>query len=112
MKHQQVQHLLIQLRYELKAIDLWQAHPPATEALQSTQPFAVDTLSFHQWLQFIMIPRMEALIADQQPLPSSMAVSPMAAQVYKGQLKEHRKLIACLRELDVVVSGVDPMQAS
>lgn len=112
MKYQQVQQLLCQLERELKVIDLWQSTPPATQALYSNQPFAVDTLAFHQWVQFIMIPRMQALIAQGQPLPQQMAVSPMAVQVYKGQLKQHRQLIACLREIDRAVTGRDPMQAS
>ncbi|MCC5879418.1 MAG: YqcC family protein [Idiomarina sp.] len=96
----------------MQQLDLWQQQPPSASALQSTQPFAVDTLDFHQWLQFIMIPRLQALLAADQPLPTRMAVSPMAAQVYKGQLKTHRELIVCIRELDILISGVDPMQAS
>lgn len=112
MKYQQVQDLLEQLEAELKAVNLWQQQSPAPEALLSNQPFAVDTLDFHQWIQFIMIPRMQWLIAQRQPLPAQMAVSPMAVQVYKGQLKEHRQVIACLREIDTVVTGNDPMQAS
>ena len=112
MKYQQVQHLLQQLELELKSVGLWQDTPPEAHKLRSTQPFAVDTLAFHQWLQFIMIPRMVELFAQQRALPTQMAVSPMAVQVYKGKLREHRRIIACLRELDTLVSGVDPMQAS
>lgn len=112
MKYQQVQRLLIDLQLELRQLDLWQQDSPPVSALRSTQPFAVDTLEFHQWLQFIMIPRLQAIVIERGPLPANMAVSPMAAQVYKGQLKTYRKLISCLRELDAKVSGVDPMQAS
>lgn len=110
MKYHQAQQLLQQLEHELKTVGLWQETPPDPKKLRSTQPFAVDTLAFHQWLQFIMIPRMEALIVQQRALPTQMAVSPMAMQVYEGRLREHRRVIACLRELDTVVSGVDPMQ--
>ena len=112
MKYQQVQRLLIQLQEELRQLDLWQQQPPPASALRSSQPFAVDTLDFHQWLQFIMIPRLQTIVVERGPLPASMAVSPMAAQVYKGRLKAYRELIACLRELDTLVSGTDPMRAS
>lgn len=112
MKYQHVQRLLIDLQQELRQLDLWQQESPPMNALRSTQPFAVDTLDFHQWLQFIMIPRLQAIVVERGPLPSSMAVSPMAVQVYKGQLKTYRNLISCLRDIDTVVSGVDPMQAS
>lgn len=111
MKYQQVQQLLQQLERELKTVGLWQETPPDPQQLRSTQPFSVDTLAFHQWLQFIMIPRIQALIVQQRALPTAMGVSPMAVQVYKGKLREHRRVIACLRELDTVISGGDPMQA-
>ncbi|RUO32045.1 hypothetical protein CWE12_03395 [Aliidiomarina sedimenti] len=110
VQYQQVQILLVQLQNELRDLQLWQSQAPSAEALQSTQPFAVDTLAFHQWLQFIMIPRMENLVQARRPLPTSMAVSPMAVQVYSGQLKRHRMLINCLRELDQAVTGQDPLQ--
>ena len=112
MKYQQVQQLLQQLELEMKTVGLWQETPPDPHKLLSTQPFAVDTLAFHQWLQFIMIPRMQALIVAQRALPTEMAVSPMAMQVYKGELRKHRRIIECLRELDTVVSGTDPMQTN
>ncbi|MCL5048955.1 YqcC family protein [Aliidiomarina maris] len=112
MKYQQIQQLLEQLSDELKSLQLWQSKPPAAAALRSVEPFAVDTLAFHQWLQFVMIPRMQVLIAQRHPLPDKMAVSPMAVQVYRGELKIHRNLIACLREIDTLVTGVDPLQAS
>ena len=112
MKYQQVQRLLIQLQEELRQLELWQQQSPPASALRSTQPFAVDTLDFHQWLQFVMIPRLQSIVVERGPLPARMAVSPMAVQVYKGQLKEHRELIMCLRELDTFVSGTDPMRAS
>lgn len=105
MQHQQVQHILIRVQDELRALNLWQQSAPPPEALLSTQPFAMDTLSFHQWLQFIMIPRMQTLVVNRLPLPAKMAVSPMAVEVYRGQLTQYRGLIQCLRELDQSVSG-------
>ena len=110
MPHQQVSQLLHEIEQELKQLSLWQSEQPPASTLRSQQPFAVDTLAFHQWLQFIMIPRMHSMVAARQPLPSQVAISPMAAQVYKGQLKQHRLLIGHLRRLDIVLSGKDPLQ--
>ncbi|MEC8429313.1 MAG: YqcC family protein, partial [Pseudomonadota bacterium] len=42
---------LIDLQCELKNLNLWETQRPADEALASTQPFCIDTLSFPQWLQ-------------------------------------------------------------
>ncbi len=92
--------LLNQLRTLLKEQKLWQVEPPAAELLQSTEPFAVDTLEFHQWLQFIMIPEFEHRIEHNLPLPSSFAVSPMATECWRGCWGERRQLILTLRQLD------------
>lgn len=109
MQYQQTTLILQQLQNELEKLSLWQAEPPALSALQSTQPFAVDTLNFHQWLQFIMIPRMHTMVRNQQPLPTDIATSPMAAQVYKDSLDTHHELIRILRKLDILLSNKDPL---
>lgn len=106
-QRQHVQILLIQVQKELKTLNLWQSSAPAEEALQSTEPFAMDTLDFHQWLQFIMIPRIQSLLTNRLPLPDKMAISPMAIEVYRGQLRPFRELILSLRTLDQVISGED-----
>ena len=50
-----VTHILEQLELELKQRSLWQMAPPTAEAMASTLPFCMDTLDFHQWLQFVLI---------------------------------------------------------
>ncbi|RUO25404.1 hypothetical protein CWE09_01320 [Aliidiomarina minuta] len=109
MHYQQTTIILQQLQDALKELSLWQPEQPSPEALQSTQPFAVDTLDFHQWLQFIMIPRMQNMVDKQQPLPTSIAISPMAVQVYKDSLDTHHELIRILRKLDILLSDQDPL---
>ena len=43
-------HLLL-IERELVVQGWWDDEPPSDEALASTVPFAVDTLSFEQWLR-------------------------------------------------------------
>ncbi len=50
--------LLTALEHELQQRQLWQDILPPDEALASSEPFCVDTLTFPQWLQFIFIPKM------------------------------------------------------
>ncbi|WP_199609301.1 YqcC family protein [Flocculibacter collagenilyticus] len=98
MKHQQTANLLIQLTEELNALKLWQSTPPTQEALRSQQPFCYDTLRFEQWLQFIFIPRMTMLVEQKQPLPTSIAIAPMAEET--EHLKEYSSLILICRQFD------------
>ncbi|HLV48025.1 MAG TPA: YqcC family protein [Aliidiomarina sp.] len=100
----QTTELLTQLRDLLQEHELWEAEPPAPERLQSTEPFAVDTLEFHQWLQFIMIPQFEHRIEHNLALPRGFAVSPMAEECWRGCWGERRQLILTLREFDELFS--------
>jgi len=104
-----VQQLLIDIEGELKRLDLWQSSRPSAAALESQQPFAMDTLEFHQWLQFIMLPRLQALIDGRHPLPKNIAVSPMATHVYRHELDMHYALITHIQQLDMTLSGRDPL---
>ncbi|TNH07559.1 YqcC family protein [Testudinibacter sp. TR-2022] len=69
------QHLQ-QLQYNLQQLALWQTSPPEQERLQSEQPFHLDTLEPYEWLQWIFIPRMHALLDAEAPLPSKIAITP------------------------------------
>jgi len=77
--------LLRSLEAELRVQGRWDDTPPPPEALHSSQPFACDTLSLDQWLQWILLPGLDALLAQQLPLPTACAVRPMAEEVYRQQ---------------------------
>jgi len=57
-----VKALLGELETELKQQQLWAAAPPDAAALASTLPFCYDTMPLENWLQFIFLPRMQALL--------------------------------------------------
>ena len=60
MRNQTKQHLE-QLQITMKKLNLWQTMPPAAEAFLSEEPFSIDTMSAEEWLQWVFIPRMQAL---------------------------------------------------
>jgi uncharacterized protein YqcC (DUF446 family) len=78
----QVAALLIDIEAQLRQLNLWQSTPPPSQALASSQPFAVDTMGFGEWLQFIFLPRMYDLLAAQGPLPTECAIAPMASEYF------------------------------
>lgn len=97
---QTIADLLVDIEYELHALGLWQAEPIAPAALRSQLPFAVDTMNFAQWLQFIFLPRMNWLIAQQQALPLNSALAPMAEQYFAELPLPGAALIGYLHRLD------------
>jgi uncharacterized protein YqcC (DUF446 family) len=104
-KYLLVAGLLGELSAELQRLDRWQLDHPGEEALASTLPFCVDTLNFDQWLQFVLIPRMEQLVLQQAPLPSSVSIYPMASESYKEELEEVTDLLRLIARFDLLLSG-------
>lgn len=99
---------LMDIEKELRDLRLWEAEMIAEEALMSVQPFAVDTMTFPQWLQFIFLPRMYFLLDEQLPLPSNSAIAPMAEQYFSGLNLHSYLLIAHLQKIDGLLTGPAP----
>lgn len=98
---------LIDLEAELRQLDLWSDRPPADEALVSDQPFAMDTLEFEEWLQFIFLPTIYDLLAESAALPAQCAVAPMAEEVLGGRALPIDSLVATLKALDALITEND-----
>ncbi len=89
----------------LRASGHWQLQSPSPQALASTEPFCVDTLSFDQWLQFIFLPRLRALVASHGLPTGPCGIAPMAEQALAGTALCAEALLAPLRNLDRLISG-------
>lgn len=99
-----VAEVLIDIEAELRCLQLWESARPDAELLASVQPFAVDTLSFPQWLQFIFIPRMYAMIEAEIPLPTTCGMTPMAQEFFSMLPLHSAPLIAHLQRMDELLS--------
>ncbi|MDP5290782.1 YqcC family protein [Oceanimonas sp. CHS3-5] len=100
-----IQRLLLDIERELTALGWWQETPPSAEALASTQPFCIDTLSLAQWLQFILLPRLRAMLTAGTPLPSRIAVYPVAVESFRRESGDPGALLEAIACLDEALSG-------
>lgn len=100
----QLSQLLKSLEVELRSQGRWESDPPSDAALLSTQPFAVDTLSFDQWLQWILLPRLHELLLLQMPLPASCAIAPMAEEVYGQTDSGGNRIILIVADIDLLLT--------
>ena len=103
---EQLAALLIDIEAQLRQLELWQAESPGADALASTQPFCVDTLSFSQWLQFVFVPSMYQLIEARQTLPTECAIAPMAEEYFKGLSLPSGALERSLLAVDRLLSEI------
>lgn len=83
--HQQTQLHLQHLQHTMERLALWQSVPPQEAAFLSEQPFALDTMNPTEWLQWVFIPRMHALVESQAPLPRQIAISPYLEEALKEE---------------------------
>ncbi|MEW5680809.1 MAG: YqcC family protein [Pseudomonadota bacterium] len=97
---EQIQSLLDALERELKQLELWSLVQPDEQALQSRLPFCIDTLRFEQWLQFIFIPKIQLLLDNASPLPTKIALLPLAEQVFKDTDTRFSRLLSIISALD------------
>lgn len=95
-----VSALLAEIRAEMEALELWQSTPPSAEALASSQPFCVDTLTFCEWLQWLLIPRLDEMIRRSLPLPQNSQIHPMAEEAFKLITADTDQLLALIEQLD------------
>ncbi|WP_166372159.1 YqcC family protein [Psychromonas sp. SA13A] len=100
LKSHQLLDLLEQLALLLKHRGYWQDEAPSQQQLASVQPFAIDTLTFPQWLQFIFLVRFKQMLKQPSTLPSTLCIAPMAAQVLPNDVA----IFKLLSTIDLLVS--------
>ena len=97
--------LLDAVEAEMQRNGMWQEASPSAAALASLEPFAIDTLSFDEWLQWIFIAKLRTMIDVGAPLPSSCSVAPMAEESWARRSPEPKEIIALLVRIDLTLSA-------
>lgn len=67
--------LLNLLEERLKHTKIWHVSQPTAAAFNSTLPFCTDTMSLEQWLRYVFIQRMRALVDAGKSLPTCCAIT-------------------------------------
>ena len=99
-QYQQVLAILMRIEESMRTLDLWKQEMPAPEALASQEPFCVDTMNFSQWVQWILLPRLEHMSVQQMALPSGSNIMPMAEEALPLETSDAAELIMLIGELD------------
>lgn len=99
-----VLELLEQMQVEMERLALWQATPPTAEQFQSDMPFCMNTMACSQWLQWVYIARLKALIEASRRLPRGAQVHPYAEEAFKGEGLESKALLDMIAQLDKLLA--------
>src|SRR2546421_5089379 len=95
-----VAHYADQIEAELRRSGFWLNQALRPEQLDFTQAFAMDTMTFTQWLQFIFLVRVREAVASNE-FPSSSSVGAQAVREFDGHPDADR-LLTLLSEFDAL----------
>jgi len=99
-KAQAVLSKLDQIEAEMQRVGLWQDEPLDPEQYDFRAAFAMDTMSFAQWLQFIFVPNVRSAAAVNK-FPSTSSVGAQAVREFDS-VTEASQLITLLSEFDAL----------
>ncbi len=102
---QDIRQALKRIEQELRDLAWWEEHSPSLDALASSQPFCCDTLSFTQWLQWVLIPKLGQLVEQGDALPTFSAIAQMSEVVFQHNPESVKNLHAALQQLDQLLTG-------
>ncbi len=100
---EKVKSLLDQLQATLEKASQWQTIAPEPEKLMSTEPFSIDTLTFLEWLQWIYVARLRAIMDAGGQLPQGAQVYPYAEEALKAAGIQIPGLLELVLQLDTAL---------
>ena len=100
----EVINLLNSMEQELRQLECWETIPPSIEVISSTTPFCMDTMAFTQWLQWLFIPRVRALLDQGSPLPKGANMKPYAEEALLMDKIESSALLELVSQFDELMN--------
>ncbi|PIE45750.1 MAG: pseudouridine synthase [Gammaproteobacteria bacterium] len=106
MKKQSIIQTIEQLNRLLKTCQLWSAEQPTPQQLASSEPFCVDTMTFEQWLQWVLIPKLTAVVNDPHfnGLPHRSDIHAMATYVFEKYEQDTDDISRVIKRLDQLLN--------
>lgn len=105
-KAKAIRDLLHRIEAEMQRLGLWSTQPPTPEAFASTQPFCYDTMAFEQWLQWVFIARVRALLDQGGELSLRSQIAPLAEMIFEQMPDtDTSRLLALIAEFDALSSN-------
>lgn len=102
-RYTRLTQLLNELEINMQQARCWQQLPPSQAALNSTMPFCIDTMNLSQWLRFIFIPRMKALIERQGVLPEQISITPLAEEYFRESSTDGTLVLTTLTDIEALL---------
>lgn len=89
---------------ELRAMEAWRSDPLPDSAFESDRAFFADTMTFFQWLQFVLLPRVREVVGERDKFPRQSQVGAYAVRELDGY-DDAADLVTLLCEFDAFIEG-------
>jgi uncharacterized protein YqcC (DUF446 family) len=90
----------------LKRLNRWRNEPLSKEKLEDMGAFGSNTMTFEEWLQYILIPRIKEIVEEKGEFPGSSMIGTYGMRVI-GNDREASELLNHLYELDELINHFD-----
>ncbi|MGH2361807.1 MAG: YqcC family protein [bacterium] len=100
----QIKEKIASIEAEMKRIAMWQQGPLEPEKYEFHAAFAMDTMAYSQWLQFVFIPRVHEVLDSYGPVPRQSSVGAQAIREFDGY-NEASDLVTLLCEFDGLIES-------
>jgi len=88
---------------ELRRLHRWQSDVLPAEKFENMGAFGSNTMAFEQWLQFILLPRIQQIVSDRDEFPSGSMLATYAVRVFDGD-DESAQLRKLLYDIDQLIN--------
>jgi len=73
-----------ELEAELKSLGRWMVNPLPDECFDNMGAFGSNTMSFENWLQYILLPRIRIIAVEKGHFPTGSHMAPYAIRYFDG----------------------------
>lgn len=105
--HLEVHNRIEEIQRAMRELGIWQSELMPPDALEFELPFGADKLTFGQWLQFVFVPRVKAVVAAKGDFPNSSSVGTQAVRELDG-LAGGDRLVELLCDFDRFIEALVP----
>ncbi len=103
-RYADAQRLAHELKQELKRLHRWDEKPLPAEKFENMAAFGSNNMTFEQWLQFVLIPRINEIVTEQGEFPDESMLASYAIRNFDGD-PEADAIHDILYKLDDLING-------
>jgi uncharacterized protein YqcC (DUF446 family) len=105
--HTEVRNRIAEIQRAMRELGLWQSGSLPPDAFQFELPFAVDRMTFPQWLQFVFVPRVKSIVEARGDFPTQSSVGTQAVRELDG-IPGGDRLVELLCDFDRFIEALVP----